>query len=73
MRLIEIDEGFVLQPGDPSCDCRQLAKSLLDFLRQDGMPFLVGGAAEDDILTIGPLSPRQSASLLAWWASAAAR
>lgn len=73
MRLIEIDEGFVLQPGDPSCDCRQLARSLLDFLRQDELPFLIGGSAECDILTIGPLSPRQSARLLAWWARATAR
>ena len=72
MQLIETDAGFVLRPGDPSRDGRAFSRSLIEFLRRDGLAFAIGGSLESDILTIAPLSPLQRASLRAWWAGPAA-
>ena len=67
MRLVETDMGFVVK-RDLSCrDSRSFAKALLEFLRQCGIPFMIGGSVGSDILTIQPLSARQLDDLKAWW------
>ena len=68
MRLVETDSGFVVKPDSSRRDSRNFAKALLEFLRQCGRPFMVGGSVERDILTIQPLSAK--AWRIAWQAHA---
>ena len=54
MRRVETDTGFVVKPDRATPERRGFAKALLEFMRQHGMPFVIGGSMADDILTIRP-------------------
>jgi hypothetical protein len=69
MWLAETDAGFVAKPGGALRDDRALVGELLDLLRRCGIPLVVGGAMDSDLLTIGPLSRRQRDEVATWWAA----
>ena len=67
MWLAETEAGFVVRPGGDRRDERALARDLLALLRRSCIPFVVGGARDSDILTLGPLSREHRADVRAWW------
>jgi hypothetical protein len=67
MLLIEIESGFLVLSDGSGPPVPSMTKDLLIHMRDQGVPFLVGGAQENVILTIGPLTKARRDQFRNWW------
>jgi len=67
MVLIEAEESFLVVSRTTEASHREFLRALLAYFRANNIPFYIGGARPDVVLTLGPLPLSERDELRRWW------